>query len=67
MTTTTLKVQGMSCGHCVNSVEGALTKLGAAGNVDLKSGSVTIEFDESKVTIDAIKEAIEDQGYEVEN
>ncbi|MFF2483116.1 copper chaperone CopZ [Paenibacillus sp. NPDC058071] len=65
MATTTLKVQGMSCNHCVNSVEGALQKLGAVGKVNLSAGSVAVEFDESKVSLDAIKTAIEDQGYDV--
>jgi copper chaperone len=61
----TLKVEGMSCGHCVNSVEGAVKKLGANAKVDLDAGAVTVEFDESKVSLDAIKESIEDQGYDV--
>lgn len=61
----TLHVEGMSCGHCVNSVEGALKIIGAAGKVNLDSKSVTVEYDESKVTLEAIKEAIEDQGYDV--
>ncbi|GGA08364.1 copper chaperone CopZ [Paenibacillus marchantiophytorum] len=65
MQSVTLKVEGMSCGHCVNSVEGAVKKLGAAGKVDLSAGSVTVEFDESKVSVDTIKEAIEEQGYDV--
>jgi copper chaperone len=65
MQTITLKVEGMSCGHCVNSVEGAVKGLGASGKVDLAAGSVTVEFDETKVSLDAIKEAIEDQGYDV--
>lgn len=65
MQTTTLKVEGMSCGHCVNAVEGALKKAGASGKVDLNAGSVTVEYDESKVSLNAIKEAIEDQGYDV--
>jgi copper chaperone len=65
MQTVTLKVEGMSCGHCVNSVEGAVKKLGAAGKVDLNAGSVTVDFDESKITLNSIKEAIEDQGYDV--
>lgn len=60
-----LKVQGMSCGHCVNSVEGAVKKLGALATVDLAAGSVAVEYDESKLTVDAIKETIEDQGYDV--
>ncbi|UKS26766.1 copper chaperone CopZ [Paenibacillus sp. HWE-109] len=65
MQSVTLKVEGMSCGHCVNSVEGAVKKLGAVGKVDLSAGSVTVEFDESKVSVDTIKEAIEEQGYDV--
>lgn len=28
MSNVTLKVEGMSCNHCVNSVEGALKKFG---------------------------------------
>lgn len=60
-----LQVQGMSCGHCVNSIEGAVKKLGAAAKVDLQSKQVEITYDESKLTLEAIKETIEDQGYEV--
>ncbi|MEX2462371.1 MAG: copper ion binding protein [Paenibacillaceae bacterium] len=60
-----LSVEGMSCGHCVNSVEGALKKLGTTAKVDLASKSVSVDFDENKVTLAAIKIAIEDQGYDV--
>jgi copper chaperone len=65
MTNVTLQVAGMSCGHCVSSVEGALQKIGAAGKVDLGSKSVAVTFDADKVTLEQIKEAIEDQGYDV--
>lgn len=65
MTTTTLNVQGMSCGHCVNSVESAVKKLGVEAKVDLATNSVTVDFDETKVSLDAIKETIEEQGYDV--
>lgn len=65
MQKTVLNVEGMSCSHCVNSVEGAVRELGAAGKVDLAAKTVTVEFDETKVTLDAIKESIEDQGYDV--
>ncbi|RKP58052.1 copper chaperone [Cohnella endophytica] len=65
MSTITLKVQGMSCGHCVNSVEGAVKGLGANAKVDLASGSVTVDYEAAKLSVDAIKEAIEDQGYDV--
>ncbi|GAB2716311.1 copper ion binding protein [Paenibacillus cisolokensis] len=61
----TLQVKGMSCQHCVNSIENALKQVGANGKVDLKSNSVTVEYDENKLTLDAVKEAIEEQGYDV--
>ncbi|UOF92049.1 cation transporter [Fodinisporobacter ferrooxydans] len=65
MSNVVLKVEGMSCNHCVNAVEGALKKLGAEGKVDLPGKSVAIQYDESKVNLEAIKSAIEDQGYDV--
>lgn len=61
----TLNVQGMSCNHCVNSVEGAVKNLGASAQVNLAENTVSVEFDESRVSLQAIKEAIEEQGYEV--
>lgn len=65
MSNVILKVEGMSCGHCVSAVEGAVKGVGATGKVDLTEKTVAIEYDESRVSLDAIKEAIEDQGYDV--
>jgi len=61
----TLQVDGMSCQHCVTSIEKAVQEIGGAAKVDLESNSVTVEYDASKVSLEAIKEAIEEQGYEV--
>lgn len=60
-----LQVQGMSCGHCANSIEGAVKKLGAAAKVNLQAGHVEVTYDENKLTPEAIKQTIEEQGYEV--
>jgi copper chaperone len=65
MQNVTLKVEGMSCGHCVSSVEGALTKVGATGKVDLANKSVFIEYDEARLTLKSLEDVIEDQGYDV--
>lgn len=65
MANVTLKVEGMSCGHCVSSVEKALTSAGATGSVDLAGGKVSVQYDEAKVSLDSIKEAIEEQGYDI--
>ncbi|MCY9665718.1 copper ion binding protein [Paenibacillus alginolyticus] len=60
-----LKVEGMSCNHCVNSVEKAVRELGAEGKVNLANKEVEVQFDETKLSIEAIKDAIEEQGYDV--
>lgn len=64
----TINVQGMTCGHCKKAVEDALSKLDGVSKaeVNLDAGQVDVTFDESKVTIEAMKKAIEDQGYDVE-
>jgi len=67
MQNVTLNVQGMSCGHCVNSVEksvGALTGVEQV-KVNLADGLVDVAFDETLVSLDQIKETIDDQGYDV--
>ncbi|WNC14289.1 copper ion binding protein [Brevibacillus brevis] len=61
----TLQVEGMSCQHCVISIEGALKEIGATGKVDLSGNSVDVAYDENRLTLAEIKEAIEEQGYDV--
>lgn len=65
MANAVLKVEGMTCSHCVSAVEKAVGNAGASGKVDLASKKVTVQYDESKVTLEAVKAAIEDQGYDV--
>ncbi|MGK7377345.1 copper chaperone CopZ [Planococcus sp. 1R117A] len=63
----TLKVQGMSCAHCVNAVESSVGELQgvSAVKVDLGKGEVTVAYDNSKTSLNEIQETIEDQGYDV--
>ncbi|MFP3887949.1 copper chaperone CopZ [Priestia filamentosa] len=63
----TLSVQGMSCGHCVKAIEGSVGQLNGVQHVEvnLNEAKVTVEFDSSQVSLDSIKEAIDDQGYDV--
>ncbi|MGF9853569.1 cation transporter [Bacillus paramobilis] len=65
MDLTTLKVDGMSCGHCVATIESELNKMGVTGKVDLKNKEVTVNLFNSNVTTESIKEMIEEQGYTV--
>lgn len=68
MENVTLNVKGMSCGHCVKSVEGSVGTLDGIGKVkvNLEAGQVNVEFNSEKVTLEKIKETIDDQGYDVE-
>lgn len=67
MERTVLKVEGMSCSHCENAVKKSVGALeGVSGvTVDLKGKTVTVEYESSKVSLDVIKNEIEDQGYDV--
>lgn len=62
----TLVVNGMSCGSCVKHVEGALKELPGVieAKVDLPGKKVTVKFEEGKVTLKEIADAIEEAGYE---
>lgn len=63
----TLHVKGMSCGHCVNSIEGEVGKLDGVRSVKvhLNEGKVDVSFDANSISLQAIKDVIEDQGYDV--
>lgn len=60
-----LKIKGMSCGHCVKTVENELKKLPLA-SLNVAIGKVTMEYDNTKVNRESIIKAIEEAGYEAE-
>ncbi len=67
MQTITLKVQGMTCMGCVNSVKRLLTALAGVGQVevDLSQGRVEVVYDPARVQPHALKQAIEEGGYQI--
>lgn len=67
MSKVTLNVGGMSCQHCVNAVTKAVNALkGIAGvDVNLEGKTVTVDYDADQVSLESIKEAIEEEGYDV--
>ena len=67
MTTTTLNVPDISCGHCKSSIEGAVNELAGIDKVEvhIEERTVDVAFDDTALDLAAIVEAIEDQGYEV--
>lgn len=63
----TIRVKGMTCGHCVQSVTTALTKLGGITDVrvDLASGRVSYQNTQT-VQRDRVAAAIRQAGFEPE-
>lgn len=67
MKNVTLKVEGMSCGHCVKAIESNVGTLNGVENVkvSLDSNTVEVNFDSAVIELSKIKEVIDDQGYDV--
>ena len=65
MTTTNLRVTGMTCGHCVAAVEKALRAQPGvrAATVSLDGGRARVEHDEGAVRPAQLVAAIEEEGY----
>lgn len=60
-----LKIDGMSCAHCVRSVDKALRGLAGVRVDELQIGSVVVSYDPAAVRVEQIEEAIEEEGYTV--
>lgn len=59
-----LEVAGMSCGHCVHAVREALTALPGVKVEGVSIGSASVSYDETKVTVGELVDAVSDAGYE---
>ena len=67
METVTLKVTGMTCGGCENSVKRALGRLDGVGEVFASHAEqrVTVSLDPGKVTPDQVRQKIVAIGFTV--
>lgn len=67
MESITLHVEGMSCNHCKMAVTNALKNLTGVGDVsvDLDTKQVVVKYQPTQVTVAAMREAIEEEGYTV--
>ncbi|MFZ5989317.1 MAG: heavy metal translocating P-type ATPase [Bacillota bacterium] len=60
------KILGMTCAACAKAAERSVKKLDGVteASVNFATEKMAVEFDESKLTLDNIKEAISKAGYE---
>jgi Cu+-exporting ATPase len=68
MTTTTLKVEGMTCGACTSAVESGLQNLDGVGSVSvsLVMERAVVSHDASKISAQEIRDVVEDRGFDAE-
>jgi copper chaperone len=67
MQTEVIKIEGMTCTGCVNSVKNVLEKIPGVDSVEvsLEQKQATIRYDEASADIARFRKAIEDAGFEV--
>lgn len=67
MTKVKLKINGMSCQHCVKTVTGALTEVAGVhrAKVNLRKGEAVVRFDETRTATNVLKTAVTEAGFEV--
>lgn len=59
-----LEVSGMSCAHCVRAVQAALGAVPGVKVENVEIGAATVSFDETKVSVGDLVDAVSDAGYE---
>lgn len=69
MKNATLTVTGMTCASCAKVVERKVSKVDGVhfANVNLATETLNVEFDENKIDIQQVKEAVEKAGYGVQD
>lgn len=67
MEKTILRVEGMICGHCEIAVQDAVRKLPGIKKVKAskRKKEASVEYDPSRVSLEQIRQAINNTGYEV--
>lgn len=68
MIETNLKIEGMHCAGCSTRLEKVLKNLEGVeiAKVILEEKKATIKYDETKISLENIKESIEDAGFKGE-
>jgi copper chaperone len=67
MQTVRLAISGMSCGGCARSVGNVLNALDGVtkAEVSLDQHCAVVDYDPGKVSVDQLRQAIEEAGYEI--
>jgi copper chaperone len=69
MATTILSVPDISCEHCERTITSALTRISGVRtvSVDIPGKRVRVEYDESQVSVERMKDVLQEEEYPVES
>ena len=59
-----MRIEGMSCGHCVSRVTKALQNTPGVTVKDVQVGSATVDYDGTQASVDAIVHSLDRAGYD---
>ncbi|NCN08908.1 MAG: heavy-metal-associated domain-containing protein [Leptospira sp.] len=59
------KIEGMTCGHCVMTVEEEFSIKGIKAKASQESNTVKVDSEISKETYKELKDNLQEQGYEL--
>ena len=67
MATTVLNVPDISCEHCERTITNALTPVAGVRtvNVDIPARQVRVDYDEAQVSLDQMKDVLQEEDYPV--
>ncbi len=60
-----LKIDGMSCHHCVMRVKKAIDEVNGVKSSEVDVGSAKVVYDEAVTNGEAIEKAVEGVGYKI--
>ncbi|MEI7895201.1 MAG: heavy-metal-associated domain-containing protein [Myxococcales bacterium] len=63
MSEATIRIEGMTCGGCVNAVKRVLSKAAGVTVKDVTIGLAVVSFDPLSTSIDALKASIANAGF----
>lgn len=59
----TLQIEGMSCGHCLNAVNRALSELPGVHIDEVRLGRADVSYDEATTRPADLEAAVNEAGY----
>lgn len=65
MAEVTMKIEGMSCQHCVMHVKKAVEHVPGVSQTEVAIGTAKVTYDESRVKEKDLEQAVEKAGYKV--